>query len=50
MYLQKARKNQSPASVKNKVHCPAQGIECLSPSEHNFITQTQVMDNLLMSK
>lgn len=50
MYLEKASKNQSPTSIKYKFHYLTRGTESLSTFEYNFAIQTQVLDNLLMSK
>lgn len=48
MYLEKASKNHSPASIKHKFHYLTQGNESLSTFEHNSTTQAQVTDHLLM--
>lgn len=48
MYLKKASKNQSLASIKYNFHYLTQENECLATSEHNSTTQVQVTDRLLM--
>lgn len=50
MYVGNTSENQSPASIKYKLHYLTRGTESLSTFEYNFAIQTQVMDNVLMSK